>query len=205
MRAVRRVRMGRGIRNRFSDYFERVIRRLIGWSRTRKRALMLGADIVFIPGALWTALALKEGGFPGGIAATPGPYAIAQMASVPIFVHLGLYRAVLRYVGPKAAIAVVAGVSSSVVVLAAINLAMAPTGVPLSGIAIYWALALVYVGGTRVVVRNLLNARQAGSERVIIYGAGGGGAQVEAALLSNGLCDPVAFVDVDASMLKSVV
>lgn len=190
---------------RVSDLFERVILRLIGWSRTRKRALMLGADIVFIPAALFTALALKQGGWPVAAGALPWPYVLALAASVPIFVHLGLYRAVLRYVGSKAAVAVVAGVTSSVVVLAAVNMALGAAGISLSAILIYWALALVYVGGTRVLMRNLLNARQAGSERVIIYGAGAAGAQVAAALRTNGQFDPVAFVDDDVSMQRSVV
>ena len=50
---------------------ERLARRLVGLPRSRKRALMLAADAVFIPAALWSAIALKLGDWPSGIAATP--------------------------------------------------------------------------------------------------------------------------------------
>ena len=184
---------------------EKLALRLIGLPRARKRALMLLADSICIPLALWTAVALKTGNLPQGLAAEPWLYAAAVLASVPIFVRLGLYRAVIRFIGPKAIVAVLSGVTSSAFVLAAINLAFGANGIPVTAIGIYWALALVYVGGSRIVVRNLMNARTLGTERVVIYGAGVAGAQAAAALRVGGRFDPVAFLDDDPSMQRSVV
>jgi FlaA1/EpsC-like NDP-sugar epimerase len=166
---------------------------------------MLLADAICIPAALWTAIALKVGGWPTGVAATPWVYVAAILASVPIFIRLGLYRAVIRFIGPRVIAAVLWGVTGSAVVLAAINLALGPDRIPYTALGIYWALALVYVGGSRIAVRNLMNARTAGTDRVVIYGAGAAGAQAAAALRMGGKYDPVAFLDDESSMAGSFV
>lgn len=184
---------------------ERLARRLVALPRSRKRALMLATDAVFVPAALWTAIALKLGEWPGGVAATPWLYLAAVLASFPFFVRLGLYRAVIRFIGPRVIVAVLTGVSASVLVLAAINLFLGPRGIPFTALAIYWALALVYVGGSRIIVRNMMNARTAGTDRVVIYGAGAAGAQAAAALRMGGRFDPVAFLDDEPSLQGSVV
>jgi FlaA1/EpsC-like NDP-sugar epimerase len=67
--------------------------------------------------------------------------------------------------------------------------------VHISTFAIYWALALIYVGGSRLLARGLIQIRRQGSDRVAIYGAGVAGAQVASALLSGGRYYPVAFID----------
>jgi FlaA1/EpsC-like NDP-sugar epimerase len=184
---------------------ERLAKRLVGLPRVRKRALMLATDAVFIPAALWSAIALKLGDWPSGIAATPWLYVAAVLASFPFFVRLGLYRAVIRFIGPRVIVAVLAGVTASVLVLVAINLLLGARGIPFTAIAIYWALALVYVGGSRIIVRNMMNARTAGTDRVVIYGAGAAGAQAAAALRMGGRFDPVAFLDDEPSLQGSVV
>ena len=97
------------------------------------------------------------------------------------------------------------GSRASVLALAAVNLFLGDRGIAFSAIGIYWALALLYVGGSRIVVRNLMNSRQVGADRVIIYGAGSAGAQAAAGLRIGGKFDPVAFLDDDASLQGSVV
>jgi FlaA1/EpsC-like NDP-sugar epimerase len=110
-------------------------------------------------------------------------------------VRLGLYRAVVRFLGTRALLTVVTGVSVSVGLLLIVNHLMLGKGVHISTFAIYWALALIYVGGSRMVARALIHARRLGSDRVAIYGAGVAGAQVASALLGSGRYYPVAFID----------
>jgi FlaA1/EpsC-like NDP-sugar epimerase len=90
-------------------------------------------------------------------------------------------------------------------VLSLVNLALGERGIAFTAIAVYWALALVYVGGSRIVVRNLLDTRRIGADRAIIYGAGSAGAQCVAALRLSGQFDPVAFLDDDTSLQGSIV
>jgi FlaA1/EpsC-like NDP-sugar epimerase len=184
---------------------ERLGERLVRLPRSRKRAIMLASDALFVPAALWSALALKLEGLPEGLGASPWLYFAALVTSIPIFVRLGLYRAVIRFIGAQAIVAVTAGVTASVVVLAVINAVLPGAGIPLKALLIYWALALVYVGGTRILARNLMNLRPVGAERVVVYGAGAAGAQVVSALRSGGSYDPVAFLDDDPSLHRSAV
>ena len=189
-----------------SSLLERLAHRLAAFPRARKRAIMLAADAVCIPIALWTAIALKHGAAPhDGLAATPWLYLIALFASVPIFVRLGLYRAVLRYISSRAVFAVLTGVTASVVMLGLVNMLLRDRGIAFTAIAVYWALALVYVGGSRIIVRNLMDTRRVGSDRAIIYGAGSAGAQAATALRLSGQFQPVAFLDDDTSLQGSVV
>jgi FlaA1/EpsC-like NDP-sugar epimerase len=184
---------------------ERIVERLVRLSRARKRALMLAADAVFIPAALWSALVLKNDGLPQGLGASPWLYVAALLASIPIFVRLGLYRAVVRFIGARAIVAVTVGVTGSAVVLALIKLVVPDDRIPPTALGIYWALALVYVGGSRILARNLMNLRSSGGERVIVYGAGSAGASAVAALRSADPHDPVAFLDDDKSLRGSFV
>ena len=56
---------------------------------------------------------------------------------------------------------------------------------------IYWAFALIYVGGSRFIVRGLLNFRWSnGTQRVVIYGAGGAGVQLATGLARSGRYHP---------------
>jgi FlaA1/EpsC-like NDP-sugar epimerase len=184
---------------------KRLGERLVRLPRSRKRAIMLASDGLFVPAALWSALALKLEGLPEGLGASPWLYVAALVTSIPIFVRLGLYRAVVRFIGAQAIVAVTAGVSASVLVLSVINAVLPGEGIPLKALFIYWALALVYVGGTRILARNLMNIRPVGAERVVVYGAGAAGAQAVAALRSGTAYDPVAFLDDDPALYRSVV
>jgi FlaA1/EpsC-like NDP-sugar epimerase len=179
--------------------------RLVRLPRSRKRAIMLVSDALFIPAALWSALALKFEGLPDGLGASPWLYVAALITSIPIFVRLGLYRAVVRFIGAQAIVAVTAGVTASVFVLAIVNAILPGAGIPAKALLIYWALALVYVGGTRILARNLMNLHPVGAERVVVYGAGAAGAQAVAALRSGTAYDPVAFLDDDPALHGSVV
>jgi len=189
----------------FMSRTERLTERLVRLPRSRKKALMLAADSVFIPAALWCALVLKLGGPPQGLGAEPWLYVAALLASIPIFVRLGLYRAVMRFIGARAIFAVTVGVTGSAIVLGLIKWLVPGDSIPVEALIIYWALALVYVGGSRILIRNLMNVRSTGGERVIVYGAGSAGAQAVAALRSAADYDPVAFLDDDPSLRGGVV
>jgi FlaA1/EpsC-like NDP-sugar epimerase len=173
----------------------RAFRKLLGLPRNQKRLLMLLADLICIPAALWTAMTLKEGTPLHASASDGWLYLAAVFASVPVFIRLGLYRAVVRFIGPRALTTVVAGVSVSVALLLIVNELLLGKGVHISTFAIYWALALLYVGGSRLLARELIQVRRHGAHRVAIYGAGAAGAQLAQAMLGSGRYLPVAFID----------
>lgn len=166
---------------------------------------MIGADAIMIPVALWSALVLKFDSFGTGIGDSGWLYVVAVLAALPLFARLGLYRAVIRFMGPAAMVAVGSGVTLSVLLLALYERTIGTHEVPLSAFAIYWALALLYVGGSRFLARHLLNGQGRSTTRVAIYGAGEAGAQLASALKMRGDYMPVAYIDDDRKLQRSYV
>jgi FlaA1/EpsC-like NDP-sugar epimerase len=180
---------------------------ILALPRQTKRLIMATADAVAIPTALWAALALKFDRLDPSLDRTMAYFVVAVASALFFFSLFGLYRAVIRFMGPKAMVTVIAGVSLSVLVLAAFDRFFASHEIPLSAFGIYWALALLYVGGSRFVARYLFqrglgrNGRPAA--RVAIYGAGNAGARVSSVLLGGPDYYPVAFVDDKTSLQGS--
>src|SRR5688572_9594933 len=120
-----------------------------------KQLLVLLADVVAMPLALMSALALRYGSL-DGLATSPWLFVTTVLSSVPIFVRLGLYRAVIRFLGAQAAVSIATGVFFSTLALVAVSRWVLDDLVPLEVFGIYFALALLYVGTTRFAVRELL-------------------------------------------------
>jgi len=187
-------------------WIERLVNRLAHLPRTRKRVLMLAADTLGIPLVLWGSIALRLGRIDHHVSGTEWIYVAALLTSVPVFIRMGLYRAVVRYLGPRAVFTVAAGVTASVVLLALLTTVWPQRAVPIGALFIYWAFALIYVGGTRFIVRGLLNFRwTSGTQRVVIYGAGAAGVQLATALARSGRYHPVAFIDDNPAMHGSTI
>jgi FlaA1/EpsC-like NDP-sugar epimerase len=180
---------------------------ILALPREAKRLIMATADAVAIPTALWAALALKFDRLDPALDRTFAYFLVAVASALFFFSVFGLYRAVIRFVGPKAMITVIAGVSLSVLVLAGFDRFVASHEIPLSAFGIYWALALLYVGGSRFVARYLLflhtGANGRPVARVAIYGAGDAGARVSSVLRGGPDFEPVAFIDDKKSLQGS--
>ena len=177
---------------------------LVGLPRDSKRAIMLWADATFLPLTLWLSVALKVGAV---VATTLNVwfYVVALGASIPVFARLGLYRAVVRFMGPAAVGAVLAGVTTSVLLLVVVNASLIHGEMPFEVFAIYWAFALLYVGGSRFAIRSFMYSRPENAERVLIYGAGAAGAQLASTLLVSRRYYPVGFIDDNANLYGSLV
>lgn len=194
--------------------------RLIGLSRHSKRVLQVGADIVLIWLALWLSFMVRLGDF---FAAKPFDghgwlFIAAPLIALPIFIRMGMYRAVMRYVGSDALLTIAKAVSLSALVLAlAVYWYIGPTAVvPRSMVFNYWWLSLLLLGGLRLAMRqffignwldplSLHGDAENGVARVAIYGAGTAGNQLLAALRLSKTMRPVAFVDDDPGVANRVI
>src|SRR6202162_1960591 len=81
-----------------------------------KRIIAICTDSVMTPLALWAALTLKTGNPAFSLADWPA-YVAVIVVSTPIFVRMGLYRAVIRFLGHKAVFVVAFAVFLSGVLL----------------------------------------------------------------------------------------
>src|SRR5579871_5669129 len=130
---------------------------ILALPRQQKRFIMVLADAVAIPVALWAALILKFDRVDPVLERTAAYFLVSLCASLVVFSMLGLYRAVIRFMGPRSMLTVVTGVTLSVAVVVVFDRFMSNSEVPLSAFAIFWALALLYGVGSRFMVRYLFS------------------------------------------------
>ena len=164
--------------------------------RPLKRIVTICADSAMTPMALWAALSLKAGHPAFSIADWPAYVAVAAI-SIPIFVRMGLYRAVVRFLGHQAVFAVAFAVLLSAILLAGAGLLLQIPALSPSVVTIYSCLTLLYVAGSRFLARYYLLSHdvQPTVARVAIYGAGDAGARLSTALSTTRAFDPLVFVD----------
>ncbi|QAU33552.1 nucleoside-diphosphate sugar epimerase/dehydratase [Janthinobacterium sp. 17J80-10] len=173
--------------------------------RFYKKLIAVAADLVFLPLAFYLAIVMR---YEGVTMALFQQYFLLVLAApafaIPIFIRMGLYRAVVRYVDYKIVYVVIAGVSLAVIIMAALATLTHQVGLSRGVLGIYWVSAILYVVASRFLARSyFLHASSAGTERprVAIYGAGQGGTQLLGALRAGEAYLPVAFID-DKAELK---
>ncbi len=175
---------------------EEYIRSSVELPSRLKRTIALCTDAIVIPFLLWSAISLKAG--VASFLVSDWPAYVAVLAiSVPIFIGFGLYRAVIRYLGHKAVFAVAFAVALSGLLLGLVDVLFDLRALSWSVVTIYSCLTLLYVAGSRFLVRYYLLTRyiQPTVARVAIYGAGEAGARLSTALLTTRAFDPLAFID----------
>lgn len=193
-----------------TDYLSMLINQLAleKLPRSAKRLIMLTADMLIIPLALWSAFCLRLGTLTPDISAFWWMFPLAPLISIPLFIRMGLYHAVVRFMGTDAMYAVLKGVTISTLLLATLVLLSGVKGVPRSVFFIYWGVAVLYIGGTRLLMRSYFYAltRPKNTQNIYaIYGAGESGIQLYHALRHSHEAIPVAFVDDDKSLQGSVI
>ena len=174
--------------------------------RVQKRLVSVAVDSLFLLSAFWAALLVRLDTF--SVLANSGYWLLISTVvavSIVVFFKLGLYRAVLRYMGLQALTAIALGVAVSTIALVLISY-YADLDLPRTVPFIYAAFALVFVGGSRAVVRSFVSAgmKRVG-EPVIIYGAGVSGRQLVTALVQSHEYYPFAFVDDDKNLHGTVI
>ena len=174
----------------------RFARAVLGLTRCTKRRIMIAADALMLPTVLWLALGLQFDR-PPVLGDCVGLLVAALAAGIVIFSSLGLYQAVVRFMGTKTIGRIVLGVTLLALVIGIVRGSLVSAGVPFSALCIYWALFLLYMGGSRVLVQSLYayGIRPRSAKRVAIYGAGEAGARLSSILRGGPDFEPVAFVD----------
>ena len=190
---------------------------LVHRPRSFKRALQIFVDVLLIWLAVWLSFAIRLG---ADYLIDPfGEYfwlfSLAPLTAVPLFIHFGLYRAVLRYFDGTALRTIFNAVTLSAMLLAVAFYVVRPDALmPRSVVFIYWGLTLLLIGGVRLLMRQYFmgslfsrhnsDPRQA-QVKVAIYGAGAAGNQLATALVMGKGMLPVAFIDDDESIINRVI
>ncbi len=175
------------------------IRRFLDMGRPKKRVTMMIGDALLMAIVVWAAFGLRMGdSFSEKFYQFWYLHLLLPALSLPLFYWSGMYNSVLRHMGPWDVWSVLRGVSLSTLAFIALVALGGLDAVPRTTIIIYWLLGLLFVGGSRFMVRAWRQqyARSRGNqEPVIIYGAGSAGLQLLSSLMATGEHIPVAFID----------
>lgn len=190
---------------------------ILGLPRIVKRIVVSLLDAALCASTVWIAYYLRLGEvFPLGLQGQGDvgfwrAVSVSILTGVPIFMLAGLYRAVFRHSGWPALITVIKAVSIYGAVYAFILSVYGVGGVPGSVGLIQPVLLLIFVSASRALAcawlgdRYLGILRRAAAPRALIYGAGGTGRQLAAALADSPEMQVVGFLDDDPQLQSRVL
>lgn len=174
--------------------------------RSAKRFISLLADALALLAALVIAYCLSfDMNLPGKTWQWAVVYGALVVGSLAVFIKLGLYRAVVRYVSVRALGLVFAGVFVATLWLYAL-VHFIGVALPLEAVVNFGLVALLLIGGSRLAMREMYHRMVSRRKtRVMIYGAGSAGRQLAQALINGEQFHPVVFVDDDVTLQRSTI
>lgn len=184
-------------RLRLSDWLTRL-------SRGQKQLIMIAADSVLSVITMWMAFSLRfEQLFMPTTIQQIFIFVLGIALSIPIFIRFGMYRAIFRYSGFGATVAIARAVSMYAVLFGVAVLILSFPNVPRSisfvqPVIFAWAvLALRGLGGYLFVPGVIGPGYDRAREQLLIFGAGASGIQTFGALNASRDYEVIAFIDDD--------
>ncbi|MEH6482688.1 MULTISPECIES: nucleoside-diphosphate sugar epimerase/dehydratase [Pseudomonas] len=195
---------------------------LLSLPRRQKRLIQVFADVCLVWVSLWLSFIVRlgiEGAF-NPLEVHSWLFVCAPIVAIPLFIRFGMYRAVMRYFGNDALVAIIKAVTLSSLILAVVVYWYSnhDAVIPRSIVFNYWWLSLVIIGGLRLLMRQYFMgnwffashhhsalSRDTGLTKVAIYGAGVAGNQLVAALRMGRSMRPVAFIDDDSGIADRTI
>ncbi|WP_417583108.1 polysaccharide biosynthesis protein [Pelagibacterium sp.] len=163
---------------------------VLAFPRRTKQAVIVAFDFLALSFALWVSLCLRYDSWLIPVN-TDQLIAIvsAPLVAIPVFIRMGLYRAIVRYMPERALWAILRAVlvATMLWVLAMYLTELVGRGaIPRSVPVIYFALGTFIIAGSRFTAKKIFLTKpgrlQADRRSVVIYGAGEAGGQLSQAL-----------------------
>ncbi len=178
-------------------------------TRSAKRIISVCFDFFGILLALWLAFCLRFSEIYYPPLEQLWIFLLSPVIAIPIFIRFGLYRAIVRYIGINALGTIFKAVALYILIFSVIVLISGERAglVPRTVYGIDALILLLFIGGSRLIARwwfaneqqnlNFDGRRLRFIPPVLIYGAGGAGIQLAAALNAGHQQRVVAFIDDD--------
>jgi len=176
---------------------------VLAMPRIAKRLVAIVVDAGLCVLTVWLAYYLRLGEFVILTGNAMWAAGIAILIALPIFIISGLYRAIFRYSGWPALLAVAKAVAIYGLLYFSIFTAIGVQDVPRTVGIIQPILLLLFVGASRAFARIWLGSeyhnilKRAARSRVLIYGAGAAGRQLVGAIANSHEMQVVGFLDDD--------
>lgn len=192
-------------------YQTQIIAAVLAIPRAYKRLIAITWDSFLCVLTVWLAYCLRLDGWVTLEGEEWLPVGVSLLLALPIFISFGLYRAIFRYAGAAAFMAILrAMVIYTLGFMAAFTIISVP-GVPRTVGILQPLLLLVFLSVSRLGARYWLGSdyrrqlRENGRPNVLIYGAGTAGRQIAAALEGSTELKVVGFVDDDDKIHGSIL
>jgi FlaA1/EpsC-like NDP-sugar epimerase len=176
---------------------------VLSLSRNLKRSVAFGVDVLLCVVSVWLAFYLRTDEAPPVTLPLLWAAGAAVLLALPVFVTSGLYRAIFRYSGLPAMLAVVRAMLIYGVVFGGVFTVWGVEGVPRAVGIIQPLVLLLLVGASRAAVRVWLGGlyhqhlRKAALPQALIYGAGSAGRQLASAMANSHEMRVVGYLDDD--------
>ena len=184
--------------------------RLQNLQRIYKQIIMLFVDFITLLIALWLAFVLRLGDpFPREfLFSSWWLFVTIPAIMIPLFVKLGLYRAVLQYIGVKIITTTFQATTISCLILGFFMMFFRESNLPRSVLPIFWFIVNIAVITTRFLFKGYLYSWDSfvnSRKQTLIYGAGNAGVQMVESLKKSAVYAPIAFIDDDTTKQGTIL
>ncbi|WP_064836837.1 MULTISPECIES: polysaccharide biosynthesis protein [unclassified Rhizobium] len=184
---------------------------LLAMPRVAKRALALLVDSSFCVLTIWLAYCFRLNEWTVLTGVQWLPVFVSLCMALPIFIVMGMYRAIFRYANLAAFITVLKAIAIYGFAFMTIFTALSVPGVPRTVGILQPFLLLIGIGLSRLGIRYWLGdayqriLHQNMLAKVLIYGAGKAGRQLAAALTNSAELNVVGYLDDDPRLKGGVM
>ena len=187
--------------------FRALTSQLLRQAPQQRRLLLLAADALLIPLAVWLSFWLRLAHpFNANFLQSLWMLPAALLIGLPLYAFTGQYKGLTRYVGSLALYRLAGRNGLLVLLLALVGVMLRLPLPPRSSWLLLWLLLTGFTGVVRFALRDLLLSLQSKPRytliRVAVYGAGSAGAQLAAALRQAGSHNVELFLDDEPSLWR---
>jgi FlaA1/EpsC-like NDP-sugar epimerase len=191
--------------------WEYIVSAILALPRWIKRFTALCVDSALCVLTLWLAFSLRldTWDFLSGVQLITIPVSLS--IALPLFVVNGLYRAIFRYIGWAAFLAIIRAIALYGVLFMLVFTFISVPGIPRTVGIMQPLLLLLAISISRLVTRQILGApyrrelSKNAQRNVLIYGAGTVGRQLASALLNGGQLSVRGYLDDDKHLHGALI
>jgi FlaA1/EpsC-like NDP-sugar epimerase len=181
-------------------------RRFAALPRGAKKLLFVCFDVLALLALLWLSFSLRLNVFFVPNVEQALLMLAAPAVALPVFIRMGLYRSVLRYLTERAIWTIIRAVTVATLIwvsLAFLTRMTGLEGIPRSVAVFFWMSSIAVIAGSRFAAKWLLweqSGKDKEARRILIYGTGNPAVQLANALKSAHERVVVGFVSNDAGL-----
>ena len=179
-------------------------------SRLQKKTILLIVDFLILDVSIYLSYVLRfENLSPfNSIYQDIWLFVAIPSLTVPFFIALGLYRAVLKHIGNKTIFVIIKSITFSSIILGFIMMMFREESFPRSIFIIYWFISIINILGSRYLAHWLIYSLPSSLKNkipVAIFGAGQAGIMLAESIQTSDIYKLCAIFDDDISKSGTVI